>query len=251
MAHHVRLENSDVLPLTRVTVGDLAPRVLAVGDPARAAQAAEWLGNARKVGENREYVTYTGHFDGHPVTVVSHGVGAAGAAVCFEELCRGGVTGIIRAGTAGGIQPDVTDGDLVVATGAVRDEGLTPHLVPLSYPAVADADLMVALRAEAQQAGARVHCGIVLTSDCFYPMNILQNSHRMWQRAGIVAVEMESAALMVIAAQHGVAAGALFAIDGNPLAEADETMSDYRPFREIVTRATARAVKVALRVLVS
>lgn len=250
MAPSIRLADDDVLPLTRVRVGDLAQRALVVGDPARAARAAQLLTDARKVGENREYLTFTGSFQGVPVTVASHGVGAAGAGVCFEELCRGKVRRIIRAGTAGGIQP-VTDGDLVVATGAVRDEGLTPQLVPLSYPAVADAELVLALRGQARQTGATVHCGVVRTSDCFYPLDVLEDSQQLWQRAGIVAVEMETAALLVIAAQHGAAAGAVFAIDGNPLAAADRTMSDYQPFREIVSQATRRAVQAALQVLVA
>lgn len=251
MTPSIRLTDDDVLPLTRVRVGDLAQCALVVGDPARAARAAELLTDARKVGENREYVAFTGSFQGVPVTVASHGVGAAGAGVCFEELCRGRVRRIVRAGTAGGIQPEVTDGDLVVATGAVRDEGLTPQLVPLSYPAVADAELVLALRTQARQTGTTVHCGVVLTTDCFYPLDVLEDSQRLWQRAGIVAVEMETAALLVIAAQHGVAAGAVFAIDGNPLAAADRTMSDYQPFREIVRQATRRAVQAALQVLVA
>lgn len=251
MTNRVRLQPQDVLPLTQITVADLAPLALVVGDPARARRAAELLSDVRQLGDNREYLSFSGQFRGAPVTVASHGVGAAGAAVCFEELCRGGVTRIIRAGTAGGIQPEVTDGDLVVAIGAVRDEGLTGHLVPPGYPAVADPALVMTLRAQAEQTGATVHSGIVLTSDCFYPMDVIEQDQRMWQRAGVVAVEMESAALLVIAALHGVAAGAVFAIDGNPLATADKSMTDYQPFREVVAQATNRAVESALAALVS
>jgi uridine phosphorylase len=224
--------------------------VLVVGDPGRAQKAAALLTDARRVGANREYVTYTGSYAGTPVSIASHGVGSAGAAVCFEELCRGGVERVVRAGTAGGLQPEVRDGSLVVATAAVREEGLTRHLVPLSYPAVADADVVVALRELARSSGLDVHTGVVLTSDCFYPLPVLGVDHELWQRAGCVAVEMEMAALLVIAAQHGVAAGGILAVDGNPLAERDLDMSGYRPFREVVDRAVEAALHAGLRALV-
>ena len=73
----------------------------------------------------------------------------------------------------------------------------------------------------------------------------------LWQRARCVAVEMELAALLVIAAQHGARAGGVFAIDGNPLAKKDTDMSGYDPFREVVARAVAATLTVALDALVS
>ncbi|MEO7125417.1 MAG: nucleoside phosphorylase [Nakamurella sp.] len=249
MPNRIRLADDDVLPLMRVTVSDLAPSVMVVGDPARAAKAAALLDGARKVGENREYVTYSGTFHGTPISVASHGVGAPGAAVVFEELCRGGVRRIVRAGTAGGIQSEVLDGSLVVATGAVRDDGVTATLVPLAYPAITDPALTMSLVREAAAQGATVHTGVVLTSACFYPLDVLANDQPMWQRAGVVAIEMELAALLVIAAQHGVAAGGILAIDGNPMVKQDTEMGDYQPFREIVVEATDRALRAALRAL--
>lgn len=248
----LRLPAHATLPLTTVQVSDLTPRALVVGDPERARIVAAMLDDARRVGANREYVTFTGTYRGTPVTVASHGVGAAGAAVCFEELARGGVTRIIRAGTAGGIQPDVVDGDIVVATGAVRAEGVTSQMVPVEFPALATPELVMALRAAVTDAGGSAHTGIVLTSDLFYPSEVIVGvDHRLWQRAGVVAVEMEAAALFVVAALHGIEAGAAFAIDGNPLAEADENMSGYSPHRGIVVDAVERTLRAALSALVS
>ena len=246
-----RLGPEDTLTLMQVPVTDLAPRVLVVGDPARAATAAELLDGARQVGANREYVTYTGSYRGVAVSVASHGVGSAGAAICFEELCRGGASVLVRAGTAGGLDPAVRDGALVVATAAVRDDGVTPKIVPLGYPAVADPELVLALRAAAAENEHATHTGIVLTSDLFYPHPVLDGGLALWQRARCVAVEMELAALLVIASQHGARAGGVFAIDGNPLAEKDTDMSGYDPFREVVARAVAATLTTALDALVS
>lgn len=247
----IRLDADDTLPIMQVRVGDLAPRVLVAGDPARAERISHLLEDARRVGANREYVSYTGTFNGQSVSVVSHGVGAAGAGAAFEELCRAGVERIVRTGTAGGLVPSVVDGSIVVATGAVRDEGLTARLVPVEYPAVADVDVTVALRDSARRQGVDAHTGIVLTSDNFYPSPVLPNPQPMWRDAGVIAVEMEVSALFTIASLNGVQAGAVLAIDGNPLADADESMAGYEPFREIVDRAVDAAIRAGLDALVA
>lgn len=240
-----------MLTLLGVPAADVAERVLVVGDPDRAARAAELLDGARLAGRNREYVTFTGSYRGVPVSVTSHGVGSAGAAICFEELCRAGVSVLVRAGTAGGLPERVRDGSLVVATAAVREDGVTPRLVPPSYPAVADAGIVRGLAERAAATGLDVHTGIVLTSDLFYPQQVLGPDLPLWHRAGCVAVEMELATLLVIASLHGARAGGILAVDGNPMAAQDTDMAGYQPFRDVVRTAVDAALSVALDVLVS
>ena len=247
----VRLTAQDTLPLSQVRVSDLASRVLVAGDPARVERISARLEGARRVGANREYVSYTGTFRGTAVSVVSHGVGSAGAGALFEELCRAGAERIVRVGTAGGLQADVIDGDLVVATAAVRGDGLSQRLIPLAWPAAADAQVTVTLRDAAARTGLKAHVGVVLTSDNFYPSPVLPNDQPMWRDAGALAVEMEVSALLTVASLHGVAAGAVLAIDGNPLAEQDESMAGYEPFREVVDRAVEGAITAGLEALVA
>lgn len=247
----VRVPQDSTLTLTQIPVSALAERVLVVGDPARAEQYSALLDDAHPIAANREYVSFGGTYRGTPVTIVSHGVGAPGAAVVFEELCRGGARRIIRSGTAGGLQPDVVDGALVIATAAVRQDGITDRLVPAVFPAVADAGVVAALQASAAQTSCDVHTGIVLTGALFYPHAVLGSDLELWQRAGCVAVEMEAAALFVTASLHGVEAGAIVAIDGNPLAASDDAMEDYSPFREVVHTAVRGAVTAALDALVA
>lgn len=224
-----------------------------VGDPGRAEQAAELLSDARQVAANREYVIYTGSFGtgsfgGRSVSICSHGVGSAGAGICFEELARAGVKAIVRAGTCGSLRDEIGDGDLVVATAAVRDDGLSPRLVPLGYPAAADPDLTLALRAGAAQTERAVHAGIVLTSDIFYPSTALGQDWRVWQESRVVAVEMELATLFVIASLNGLAAGGLLTVDGNPTRAAGD-MSEYDPYREVVRAGTEEMLRLALEAL--
>ena len=247
----VRVSPDTRLPILGVRAGDLPARALVVGDPARAERAAARLEGARELARTREYVTFVGAHRESEVAVVSHGVGSAGAAVCFEELYRAGAELVIRAGTAGGMQPHVLDGHLVVATAAVRADGYTQYVVPPEFPAVADHRCVERLLAIGGAGGVELHSGVVLTLAPFYPHDVLGSSLSMWQEAGVVAVEMEAAALFVIASLHRSAAGAILAIDGNPLIEKDDTMEGYNPNRPVVHNAVEAMIGIALDALVS
>jgi len=247
----IRLAEHETLPILRARVGDLAANVLVAGDPARVETMAQRLESPRRVGANREYVTYTGSYRGTPVSIMSHGVGAAGAATAFEELCRAGARRMLRVGTAGGMQPAVRAGSIVVAHAAIRADGLTERLIPTEYPAVADPGITLALRQVAGMAEVDVHTGIVLTAGNFYPSPVLANDQHMWQEAGAIAVEMEVAALLTVASLNQVAAGAVLAIDGNPLANVDEAMTGYQPFQHVVDQAVDASIHAGLEAIVA
>jgi len=234
-------------PITGLPTSGAPQRVLVVGDPARAEAVAGRLDSSDLVTSNREYHSYRGGWLGTDVMVVSHGVGSAGAGVCFTEIIRSGATHLVRAGTCGGLQSSVSDGDLVVAVGAVRDDGFTHGLVAATYPAVADPAITSALT----QAAPQSHQGVVLTSDVFYPSEVLGSSLPTWQRARCIAVEMECAALFVTSSLAGVRAGAILAVDGNPLADDDESMEGYNPDRTIVRDAVSTMIDAALTALVT
>ena len=243
------------MPIIGIQAGDVPERMLVVGDPKRAQRVADVLEDASELAHNREYVTIAGNYNGQRIGVISHGVGSAGATVCFEEICRSGAKHIIRAGTAGGIQPHVLDGALIIATAAVRDEGTSSRLVPLSFPACASIKTVLALRnasaSHSADSDRLIEEGVVLSSDLFYPHDVLGGDLALWQRAGVLAVEMEAAALFITAALHGVAAGALFAIDGNPLRDNADDMSGYDPDRQVVAEAVDAMIAVGLTALTS
>lgn len=235
-------------PVLRITPGEVPDLALVVGDPARAAKVAELLDDAVELGHFREYVTFRGIWRDTPVLVSSHGVGAPGAALCFEELHQAGIRRIIRAGTCGGLQPDVRDGDLVIATGAIREDGLTGGLVPDAFPALASVDVMTAVRSAVAESGHRSHEGVVLTNSVFYSHEVVGSSLARWAKAGAVAVEMECAALFVIGALNRIQVGAVLVSDGNPLH--DET-AGYNPHREVVHNAVDVMIRVGLDALVA
>ena len=237
---------TDPTPVLRLTPGEIPERALVVGDPARAEKVAARLDGVTELGRFREYVTFSGTHRGVPMIVSSHGVGAPGAALCFEELHQAGVKRILRAGTCGGLQPHIADGDLVIATGAIRDDGLTPGLVPLAFPALASVDVVTSLRGACGSVEHRVHEGIVLTGAVFYPHGVVGSSLSQWASAGAIAVEMECAALFVIGSLNGTEVGAILTSDGNPLHDKSD---GYDPHRDVVRDAVDVMIDVALEAL--
>ena len=243
------MANDSRLPILRVSPEEITGKVLVVGDPARAEAAAGLLDQADRIGANREYVTYSGGSGGERITICSHGVGSAGAGVCFEELARAGAKAILRAGTCGAVRDEIQDGELIVASAAVRDEGLTPKLVPEGYPAVAHHDLVTALQTAVAARGRDPRTGLVLSTDLFYPSSAVGVDWQPWKRSNVLAVEMELAPLFVIASLHGIKAGGILAVDGNPTLAAQD-MSEYDPYRAVVEEATTTMLEIAVEVLV-
>ncbi|MFN8455363.1 MAG: hypothetical protein U0401_11965 [Anaerolineae bacterium] len=126
------MKSDEFLPILKVRPADVAALVLMVGDPARAEQAAKLLDEAAQVGANREYITFTGHLGDERITICFHGVGRAKRGFVLKNW-RGLERAPLSAGTCGSLHDDIADGDLVISTGAVREEGLNPadlSLVP-------------------------------------------------------------------------------------------------------------------------
>src|SRR5262245_20334059 len=171
---------ADMLPVLLVPKGSISPYVLTVGDPDRVPEVARRLEGARELGRFREYVTWQGRWNGLDLTVTSHGVGGAGAAVAFEELILGGARTIVRLGTCGSFLPEIRSGDLIVATAAVREDGVSQQLLPLSYPAVSDLKVTQALiDAASARPDVRFGTGIVITKAAFYP-GALPDQREVW-----------------------------------------------------------------------
>lgn len=246
--------SNQVLPITKLPVGQVPDLVLVCGDPDRAEKTAAFLQDATLVSRNREYHSYEGTFQGHRVMVCSHGVGAAGAAVAFEELIAAGAKKLIRIGTCGGIQPAVQDGDLVIATSAIANIGYVQEVAPPHFPAVADVELSMALRyaAAASDHAQTIHSGMVITRDAFYGgvETHLTPSYAMLAQANVTAVEMECAALFVVGSLRNVATAAILAVDGNVL-QSKESMDGYKPHRQVVDDAVTAEIQIALAALIA
>lgn len=204
--------------------GDVGRYVILPGDPKRCEKIAKYFDDPVLVGDSREYVTYTGTLLGEKVSVCSTGIGGASASIALEELVKCGADTFIRVGTCGGMQLDVKSGDIVIASGAVRMEGTSREYAPIEYPAVADIDIINALRDNARKLGQDSHVGVVQCKDAFYgqhnpeimPVSYeLMNKWEAWKRMGCLASEMESAALFIAGGFLRVRVGSLFLVLAN------------------------------------
>ncbi len=197
----------------RMRKGDAGRFCILPGDPGRCEKIAGYLDSPRFVSQNREFTAYSGKLLNETVCVVSTGIGGPSAAIAMEELAQLGADTFIRVGTCGGINMKVKASDLVIATGAVRMEGTSREYAPIEYPAAADFELVRALADAAESLGMTWHAGVVQSKDSFYGQHSpermpvcheLMNKWEAWKRLGVLASEMETAALYTVAAALGV-----------------------------------------------
>lgn len=200
-----------------VAEGQISDIVLMPGDPFRVQLIADRLDDPVEVAHQREYRTVNGTYKGRLITACSSGMGCPSTAIGVEELARAGARVFIRVGSTAALQPHIEVGDLIVSEGSHRNDGTTAAYVPPGYPAVPDLALTLALaevaRELAAERGFGVHAGLNATDDAFYaetPEWIAGLS-----RVGLLNVEMESAALFVVARQRGLRAGMVCAVSGN------------------------------------
>lgn len=210
----------------KAKVGDVAPRVLLSGDPARVERAADLLSAVRIISRNREFSVLTGTHNGQAVSVVSGGIGAPSTAIALEELAQLGVKAVVRIGTMMSLgqppaheavpAPDAVPlGTVVLSTGAVRHEGTSVHYLPMNYPAVPDWGLVRHLENAALAAGLETRLGLTATYDAFYPdmapsligAGALDLSE-LW-RAGVLTMDMETSLVFVLSRLRGMAAAAM------------------------------------------
>lgn len=212
----------------RTRKGDVGKYVILPGDPKRCVKIASYLENPRLIADSREFVTYTGYLDSEKVSVTSTGIGGPSAAIAMEELYRCGADTFVRVGTCGGMQREVEGGHLVIASGAIRMEGTSKEYAPIEFPAVADVDVVNALRKAAQDTGQIAHVGVVQCKDSFYGQHEpetkpagyeLLSKWEAWIRCGALASEMESAALFVAGSYLRVRVGSVFLVIANQIRE--------------------------------
>ena len=202
-----------------VGAGEVGKYCILPGDPGRCEKIARFLDNPYHVSANREYNIWNGYLCGELVTVCSTGIGGPSTAIAVEELCACGADTFIRVGTCGGISLDVKSGDVVIASGAVRQDGTSAEYAPTIFPAVSDHKVLFALCESAEKLGYESHVGVVQSKDSFYGQHSpnrmpterdLCEKWEAWKRLGVLASEMEAATLFVVCASLGVKGGAVF-----------------------------------------
>lgn len=206
--------------------GDIDGPVLLPGDPDRVGIVAEFLDDTEELADHREYRTIAGEYADEPVAVTSTGIGSPSAAIAVEELARIGVETFIRVGSCGAIQEHVGIGELVITTGAVRQEGTSDEYVRPDYPATAHDEVVTALVTAAERLGHEYHLGVTCSTDSFYAgqsrpgfdgFRAAGAEERIGalREAGVLNFEMEASAILTLAGLYGLRAGAVCTVYAN------------------------------------
>ena len=164
---------------------------------------AEQLEDVEELEFNREYKSIAGTYKGIRVLAVSTGIGGPSTGIAVEELARIGVTHAIRIGSCGALQPECALGDLILVTGAIRDDGTSTAYVEAQYPAIPDFDLLSACRESAAAEKIPYHMGICRSHSCLYGERNPE-LYSYWTGKRAVASDMETAALFVLGSLRGV-----------------------------------------------
>ena len=217
--YHINIENDIKLPRYLLTCGD----------PSRARWISEeFLTNSKELANNREYHSFIGQFKGLEIVVSSMGIGSPSTAIGLEEFAMCGVDTFIRVGTAGSLSPNVKHGSIVNVTGAVRDEGTSKQYVPIEYPAIANLDVILAIRKSAQKLQINNYFeGIAHSKDSFYSEHpeytpqpeLLKSKWKTWTLSNVLATEMECSILFVLSQLRNWRSGSVLAIIGETWAE--------------------------------
>lgn len=207
--------------------GAFAKTVLMPGDPLRAQFIAKnYLEKAELVNNVRGIQGYTGEYKGKRVSVMASGMGMPSIGIYSYELFRFyGVDSIIRVGSAGALDEKLKVRDIVLALGACTDSRFAEQFrLPGTFAPIASYRLLHAAAKAAEKEGIRPHIGNILSSDLFYDdsASILE-----WKKMGVLAVEMESAALYMNAARAGKEALTILTISDH-LVTGEETTAEER-----------------------
>ncbi|MCC6905643.1 MAG: nucleoside phosphorylase [Anaerolineae bacterium] len=232
MQYHVRCDEKDI-----------SRYVFCPGDYDRAKKIADHFTNPYLVTESRGYKVYSGHYEGVFMTVIGTGMGGPTVAIALEELANMGADTFIRVGSCGVFQPGQEVGDVVIASGTVRQGGTSQAYLPIRFPAVPGWPVLKALAEAAEQAGQKYTVGVGIASDAFYAPQVDPSAWALLTRAGVVFIEMESDTLFVVGALRRWRTGAIYVSDGRP--------GEVKPVgtEEIKTRGEQDAIRVALRAM--
>ncbi len=217
----------------------VAKKVILTPDPLAVPFYAALMDDAKKVGEYREYVTYTGTFHGQPLSVMSCGFGCMPMAIAVEELNHLGVSDIIKIDALPAIQPETEVGSLFAASGAVRGEGATREYVDISYPAVADSGLLSGLLRQGVK-----QVGIFRSHDCTgleMPWNAEGKARiARWAKLGVEVIDGETSALFVISSILKLHAASLALITDNHATAA--SLDNVDEGRKVLFRTAAEVL---------
>ena len=234
-------------PHLLVEEGDVHEIAVIPGDPGRVDRIADLCDDSEVVAQNREYKVVNASYEGVDLTICSTGIGCPSAAIAVEELARVGVETFVRCGTCGALQADMEVGDMVVATGAAKEEGTSKRYESANYPAVPAYDVLTGLVDAAEDNDEEIHVGPIVSDDAFY--NESDEYVADWNDANLLAIEMEAATVFALARRKGLRAGAICTVDGNLVAGSQKGADSDDELPEKAKDNVERAIRITLNAI--
>ena len=226
--------------------GDFAKTVLMPGDPLRAKFIADtFLKDVRQVTGVRGMLGFTGTYEGRPISVMGSGMGMPSIGIYSYELyTQYDVENIIRVGSAGALRADLELGSVVAGQGACTNSNyINQYELGGTFAPIADFDLLMAAVSSAGELGVKMPVGNLYSADTFYDA---ANRNMRYQKMGVMAVEMEAAALYCNAAYTGKRALAICSISDNLVTGEELSPADRQTtFTNMMKIALETAVKMA------
>lgn len=215
------------------------------GDPKRIDHIAQYLDNVKQLANNREYKSISGTYKGMPILAISTGMGGVSVAIAIEELKNIGISTMIRIGSCGALQHSIEIGDLVVAHGAIRDEGTSKAYVKAGYPALADFEVITAIEDSIQALEYPYHSGIVYTHESFYIDDNHVHEH-YWSNKGALGADMETATLFTVGRLRGIQCGAILNNVVKYGLNTEDSINDYSSGETLAMEGEKREILAAL-----
>lgn len=246
-----------LLPHLKIESNIVPKFVLLPGDPGRVDIIGEQLSDFKIINQNREFKTGIGFYKGISILVCSTGIGCPSTTIVVEELIGAGAKTLIRVGTCGGAwRKNIPNGSFIIPSASIRDEGTTVEYIPQGFPAVADFEIVQALKKSSKEFNKNTFVGINRTHDAFYGS---QNAITKWGEylldekwenydTPIISSDMECSALFVIASLKRVKAGAILLANAEPEPLIDRLNKNKQ---EIVTESSEEKTKEDSKKMIS
>lgn len=238
----------ELQPHIRLSSKDRAKYVIMPGDPKRVDHIASFLESSKKLAQNREYYSISGFYKGIKILAISTGIGGTSMGIAVEELKNIGAEVLIRVGSCGALQEGLKLGDIIIASGCVRNDGASAAYIEKSYPAIASPDVIFALLESAKKQDIPYKCGVVRSHDSFYT-DEEESIDNYWSKKGILGADMESAALFVIGALRGLKTGSVLNVVVEKKGDLENGINEYVDGEKLTKEGEKREILTALEAI--
>jgi len=243
MKKAIHMTGKDLAGMVQLRPQDIGKYVVMPGTPDRLTALVKNIKNPLKNFSFMEHTMYTGEYNGVRITAMNGGMFSANTAITTEIVCSIQGENLIRLGSCGALRDDIKVGDLILTTGSLRGDGVTPYYVDNSFVTEPDPQLTGALEKAAKKLGATVHTGKVWSTDA-----LLRETKELVESkaaAGAIAVDMVSSAFLTIAQINKVKAASILAVSDNVMTgEMGFTNPAYYIAETTMIKVALEAIKI-------